>query len=127
MAGATIGFGLTLVVLGVAAYFAGGRESVTAMIPAFLGVPIAACGFIALRMTRERPALLVAGALGALGVVGALGRIVSTIASGDSVDWNLAALTQVVMAVVCAALVVLVAAGLFRSGQSSDERGSRGG
>ncbi len=48
MAKITFGLGLVLIVLGLGAYFGTGRESLTALIPAFFGLPLALLGVVAL-------------------------------------------------------------------------------
>ncbi|AHY48082.1 Hypothetical Protein RradSPS_2799 (plasmid) [Rubrobacter radiotolerans] len=85
MARLTIVFGAALVLTGVIAYFATGRESVTALIPAFFGVPIGIAGLVALRPGWGSYGLYAAMALAALlalgtlrGIFGLLGGEVST-------------------------------------------------
>ena len=45
----TVGFGVVLILVGVVGYFASGAASATALIPAFVGVPMAVAGWM---MTR---------------------------------------------------------------------------
>ena len=47
MPSVTIVYGAILTVIGLTGYFATGQASVTALIPAFLGVPVAICGLLA--------------------------------------------------------------------------------
>ena len=49
MARLTIAFGVALILIGVITYFATGQESVTALIPAFVGGPILLAGLVSLR------------------------------------------------------------------------------
>jgi hypothetical protein len=80
----TVGFGVALVVVGVGAYLVTGGASVTALIPAFVGVPMVVAGLLMAR-PRVRPvgfysalALALLMALSSLrGVAGLLGGEVS--------------------------------------------------
>ena len=81
----TIAFGAALILTGVVAYFATGQESVTALIPAFFGLPLGIAGLVALRPGWRSPGLYAAVglalllALGTLqGIFGLLGGEVST-------------------------------------------------
>ena len=85
MAGVTIGFGVGLILVGVITYIATGGASVTALIPAFVGVPVLLAGIVALRAGWRLYGLYAACALSALmalgtlrGVIGLLGGTVST-------------------------------------------------
>ncbi len=48
MANVTIGLGIVLLALGLGSYFGSGRTSVTALIPAFFGLPLLVLGWLAL-------------------------------------------------------------------------------
>ena len=55
MARLTVAFGAVLILTGVITYFATGRESVTALIPAFIGGPIVLAGVaLCVREIRDR-------------------------------------------------------------------------
>jgi hypothetical protein len=105
VAKATIGFGVALILLGLGAYFGSGRESMTAMIPAFFGVAIAVCGGVALRPAARRPAIIAAAVVGALGFIGSLSRILPKVVRGEEIEMGLAIGAQLVMAVITAAFV----------------------
>lgn len=65
-----ITFGILLSALGIGAYVGTGSESVTALIPAFLGAPILLCGIIAGIFPKARMHVMhVAALLGLLGTV----------------------------------------------------------
>ena len=49
MARLTVAFGAALILIGVITYFATGQESVTALIPAFIGGPVLLAGLVSLR------------------------------------------------------------------------------
>ncbi len=48
MAKITIGLGIVLIALGFGSYFGTGQASVTALIPAFFGLPLLLLGLVAL-------------------------------------------------------------------------------
>ncbi len=78
-------FGLILIVLGVASYVMTGRTSVTAMIPAFIGVVLVICALIARSNESARKhAMHAAVAVGLIGAVGALYRGVPAALDGGA-------------------------------------------
>lgn len=102
-----VGFGAVLVLLGIGAYIASGAASMTSMIPAFFGVPIAACGFVAMNPARAKPAGIAAIVIATLGVMGSLSRIVPALVRGESIDFGLATIVQLAFAAIAGAFVVL--------------------
>ncbi len=74
--------GVALVLLGIGAYVLTSAVSITALIPAFVGVPLLACAAVARSATRRRPALAVALAIALLG---ALGSSMNVIQIGDAI------------------------------------------
>jgi hypothetical protein len=67
--------GVLLVVQGVGFYVATTSKSVTALIPAFIGLPILLLGALALKESARKHAMHAAAALGALGLLAAAGRL----------------------------------------------------
>jgi len=105
MATVTAGFGLVLVVLGLGGYFGTRRVSVTALIPAFIGLPILILGLVALADVAPRPAIIAATIVAVLGFCGAargLPKLVKML-SGATIARPIAAVMQSVMAVLCLA------------------------
>lgn len=103
--------GIALVALGVVAYALSDFASVTALIPAFFGVLIAALGVIGYRRTnRQRLAAYGIGVLAVLGVLGSTRGIPDIIAllTGGAVDSTIAAISQGSMIVACLVLLVAV-------------------
>ena len=88
-----------LLLLGFGAYLGTGAESVTALIPAFLGIPVLVCGLVALKTGRTKVALHVALVFGLLGIVGgAMGLPqLPTLLSGGEVPRPTATLTQSIL------------------------------
>ena len=78
----TSGFGLVLVAIGVVAYFVTGGESVTALIPAFIGVPVLLTGRLMARPGTRTLGLYLAAALALLTAYGTL-RGVAGLLEGD--------------------------------------------
>jgi hypothetical protein len=74
--------GIALVVLGVGAYVLTSAVSVTALIPAFVGVPLLICGALARSAARRRPALIVALVVALLG---ALGSAMNAVKIGEAI------------------------------------------
>nr|ADI22386.1 hypothetical protein [uncultured Planctomycetales bacterium HF0500_02G17] len=101
--GLVIGFGVAMIVLGVAAYLLTGRSSVTAMIPSFFGVALVACGAAAGKVGR--PAIVAAFILGLLGIGGPLGRVVPD-AIKNGLALNAATIVQLLFAALSAVMVV---------------------
>lgn len=102
----TIWIGLAMIALGVGAYVLTSFASVTALIPAFFGVPIAVLGAVALKPTRRKPAGIAALVLGALGLLGILGRLVPTLTDG-SFTLDTATIVQILFALLALDLVVM--------------------
>ncbi|MFG0258758.1 MAG: hypothetical protein ACF8LK_00285 [Phycisphaerales bacterium JB041] len=100
-----IGFGVVMIVLGVAAYLLTGRSSVTAMIPSFFGVALVACGAAAAKFGRS--AIIVAFVIGLLGIGGPLGRVVPD-AIKNGLTLNAATTVQLLFAALSALMVVVL-------------------
>ena len=113
MARITTVFGALLIVLGLIAYFVmqePGSRSMTAMIPAFFGLPLLVLGLIAQAKPASRKHTMHAAAM--LGVLGFLGTAPGVIKAikwmGGTVPARPAAVqVQVIMCVMCAAFVAM--------------------
>ena len=107
MPGLTIAFGLILIALGVVGYFATGRQSPTALIPAFAGALFTVLGVVAQKPGLRKHAMHAAALLGVLGLVGTAGGIprLITLLAGGAVARPAAAVVQSVMAVLSALFV----------------------
>lgn len=113
--------GAALVVVGVVAYVVTGAESITALVPAFLGAPILVLGFVAGGEARTRGALIAAIVLAVLGVLGTAMNLADlpALLAGDDVERPAAVVTSAITAVLC--LVYVIAGVRWFLGQ----RGSR--
>lgn len=108
----TLVIGLILMILGAAGYFSADADShsVTALIPAFFGLPIALLGAAALaRPGMAKHAMHAAVVLALLGAIGAgmqgLPKLGTLISDYESLERPLATLMQNLMALLCVALV----------------------
>jgi hypothetical protein len=111
MPGYTLVSGCVLVLLGVGGYLGTGARSVTALIPAFAGIPLVILGVVAMKGSERsrKHAMHAAVALALLGFAGAargLAGLAAMLAGGD-VQRPTAIVMQSLMALVCAAFVAL--------------------
>lgn len=82
MARITIVFGVLLIGLGLYGYFPD-QESVTALIPSFVGGVLVICGVIALQDSARKHAMHAAVGVGLLGFLAAAGRAIPVALSGE--------------------------------------------
>lgn len=104
----TLLFGVSLVVLGLGAYLVTGRESVTALIPAFFGLPVIGLGVAALVKESLRKHAMHGGAglalLGLLGTAKAVPNLLYLLSVGSvHVERPAAVVVQSLMALLCVA------------------------
>lgn len=103
--------GVILLVLGVAAYLATGMASLTALIPAALGLLLYGSGWVASRRPKLRtPALIFTTLVATAGVLGSLRGVPDAVAllSGSSVERPLATVAQVLTVVLCLVLLTFI-------------------
>jgi hypothetical protein len=120
MARTIIIFGLCLIGLGAAGWLMSGGESVTALIPAFFGLPIAVLGWVGRDPDRLKQAGHVAAILALLGLIGSARGVPAaiTLLRGGGVDRPTAAVFQSFMAIACGIFLVL-AMRSFRQARAS--------
>jgi len=97
---------LVLVGIGVIGYFVGGRASVTALIPAFFGVPLLLSSALALKPSRLKMGMHIAAMFGLLGFVMPAGMLASKAAKG-TLEWKLSTYSMLSMSIVSLIFVVL--------------------
>ena len=109
MAKITIGLGLVLIALGIGSYLGTGRASVTALIPAFFGVPLLLLGLLALKESMRKHAMHIAAVMGLLGCGGTVGGLMKlpVLLTGGEVERPAAVAVQAAMAIVCFVFVLL--------------------
>ncbi|MEM9172343.1 MAG: hypothetical protein AAGA84_06520 [Pseudomonadota bacterium] len=101
----TILVALFLIILGVGSWLEAGQSSVTALIPAFFGLPLLLAGVIARKDTLRKHAMHAAAAIALLGALGALGRGVPAALADDSL--RLATIVQLTMGITLVVFIVL--------------------
>ncbi len=105
----TIGLGLVLIVLGLGGYFGTGRESVTALIPAFFGLPLLILGLVARKECRRKIAIPIAAGIGLLGFGGTVKGLMKlpVLLTGGELERPTAVAVQAAMAIACLVFVLL--------------------
>jgi len=107
----TIGFGIALILLGAISFFGTGSIHPTALIPAYFGVALAVCGFLAITPSDKRRMIVmhIAVTIGLLGFLGSgVMAIVETVkAHGGPLAHPAAVESQAVMAILCLVYVGL--------------------
>ncbi|MEL6820276.1 MAG: hypothetical protein AAFP70_00845 [Calditrichota bacterium] len=106
----TIRFGISLIVIGAAAYFGTGMQSITALIPSFFGIALAGLGYLASsKENLYKHAMHGAAVVGLLGFLGSVGGVpkVFTLLGGGDVARPQAVIVQAIMAVVMLVFLVL--------------------
>ncbi len=109
MAKITIGLGLVLIALGLGSYFGLGRSSVTALIPAFFGLPLLLLGLVALKERMRKHAMHIAVVIGLLGFAGTVSGLTKlpVLLTGGQLDRPAAVIVQAAMAIVCLVFVLV--------------------
>lgn len=118
----TISFGTVLILLGVVGYLATGAVSITALIPAFFGLPILILGLLSQRPRFHKHAVTLAGALALLGFFGSARGLPQALAllTGGEVARPAAAVMQALMALLCLTFAVLVIRALLQRGHATE-------
>ncbi len=110
MARTTIIVSILLIAMGLGAYFGTGMVSLTAMIPAFVGLPLLVLGLLARNPACRMHAMHVAVMISLIGFLAGAGRglmKVSAIWSTDPEVKKLPVILSLAMGAVCAVHVVL--------------------
>lgn len=106
MAPVAIVFGIALSALGGWLYYITEMASLTALIPAFFGLPLIVCGVLALNENRRKHAMHAAAVIGLLGFLAPLGRLIPTMIRG-TFELNTATQGMLAMMALCLVFVVL--------------------
>jgi hypothetical protein len=105
----SIGLGIILSLLGIIGYTVSGAESITALIPAFFGIPILILGMLGRKEQLRKHMMHAITALALIGFVGSARGLTSLIQmiSGHEVLRPLATIMQSVMALLTLGFVIL--------------------
>ncbi len=111
MAQLSIAYGAVLILIALVGYFGTGRVSLTALIPAYFGLPVAILGMVALRVRDKARmhvmhAIVVIAVLAAVGTVRSLAGLVKLL-SGGQVERPPAVYAQSATAIVSVLFVVI--------------------
>lgn len=109
MAKISIAFSIILIILGLVSYFGISSESITALIPAFLGIPVLVLGIIALNEKYLKHSMHIVAVLMLLGFGGTVGGLLKffRMLGGESFERPSAITIQAIMALLCLVFLVL--------------------
>jgi hypothetical protein len=101
--------GVILTLLGFISYLASGGESWTALIPAFIGIPMILLGYVAKKESARKHAMHAALGLAMIGFLGSIRGLPGflRLLSGEEIARPGAAIAQVIMALACIIFVAL--------------------
>lgn len=96
-------FGVIFIILGLVAYFGVSSESITALIPAFLGLPMLILGWVAQNEKYLKHAMHGAAVLALLGLGGTVGGLIKffRMIGGEQFERGSAITVQAIMALLC--------------------------
>ena len=109
MAKVSNAFGIILIILGLVSYFGISSESITALIPAFLGIPVLVLGIISLNEKYLKHSMHAAAVLMLLGFGGTVSGLIKffRMLGGESFERPSAITIQAIMAVICLIFLIL--------------------
>jgi len=105
----TLVYGLLLLLLGIGGFVITGRESITALIPAFFGLPVLLFAWLARRETMRKHAMHAAAVLSLLAFLGTAGGVIQSarLLMGQDVERPPAQISKAVMALLSVWFLVL--------------------
>jgi len=103
MAKFSIVFGIILIILGLVSYFGISSESITALIPTFLGIPVLILGWVAMNEKYKKHSMHGAAVLVLLGFGGTVGGLIKffRMIGGEVFERPSAITIQAIMALLC--------------------------
>ena len=109
MAKLSIVYGVIFILMGLISYFGISSESVTALIPAFLGVPILLLGWVALNEKYLKHSMHASAVLMLLGFAGTVGGLIKffRMLGGEEFERSSAITVQAIMAILCLVFLIL--------------------
>ena len=119
MANHAISFGVALVIVGLYGYFGYDPQSLTALIPAVVGLLLVISGIAGQADTRRKHAMHVAATVSLLGAFAAWGRAIATLTQGK--DANTMVL---LMGIICTLFVYLCIRSFTAARKAREEESS---
>jgi uncharacterized membrane protein len=109
MAKLTIVYGVIFIIMGLYGYFGISSESITALIPAFFGIPMLVLGWLGLNEKYLKHAMHGAAVLTLLGFAGTVGGLIKffKMLGGAELERPAAVIVQAIMAVLCLVFLIL--------------------
>ena len=109
MAKISITFSIILIILGLISYFGISSESITALIPTFLGIPVLILGLLGLNEKYLKHAMHGAAVLMLLGFGGTVGGLIKffRMLGGEVFERPSAITIQAIMALICLVFLIL--------------------
>ena len=109
MAKISMTFGIILIILGLYSYFGISSESITALIPTFLGIPVLILGFLGLNEKYLKHAMHGTAVLMLLGFGGTVGGLIKffRMLGGEVFERPSAITIQAIMALICLVFLIL--------------------
>ena len=126
MAKTTIIFGILLVILGLIGYYGTGATHPTALIPAWFGLALGICGFLAISPSEKRRKIFMHINV-TIGVVGFIGALVKALtgygnARSQGIDPDMKAIgAQVIMAILLANYVYLCVSSFIETRRAREQ------
>jgi uncharacterized membrane protein len=104
-----ISFGILFIIIGLVSYFGISSESITALIPTFLGIPLLIAGIIGLNEKYLKHAMHVAALLMLIGFAGTVSGLINffNMLGGAETARPAAVTVQAIMAVLCLIFLIL--------------------
>ncbi|MEM7125958.1 MAG: hypothetical protein AAF702_06510 [Chloroflexota bacterium] len=96
--------GLALIALGLWGRFSTGTTSITALIPAFFGLPIAILGFLGRNPQRLKMSMHVVAILALLGIIGTYTVIIDLLGGGEM---SVSVISRGLMLLLCAIMLII--------------------
>ena len=123
MAKISIIFGLILIILGLISYLGISSESITALIPTFLGIPVLILGFLALNEKYLKHAMHGAAVLMLLGFAGTIGGLIKffRMLGGEVFERSSAITIQAIMAMICMIFLIFAIKSFVDTRRKSSE------
>lgn len=104
----SIALGIIFTIMGLYGYFGISSESITALIPAFFGIPLLILGWMGLNDKYLKHAMHAAAVLTLIGFAGTVSGLIKFIkmVSGEEIQRPAAVTVQAIMAILCLLFII---------------------